>query len=186
MTSMNAKTMSDEAPDSRRGARLNYTTALAALAAVVILTVAVVVPEVGATASRKARATALADANAIGVALRQADADVGRMTDSGAPAPAWLFGPGVMPRGGAFTSATGFPLSGILAADRAKVGARWRGPYLEQVPIDPWGRAYVVLLEPSRRGSARVVVSAGPDGILDTHAGDAMIAGDDVGIVLTP
>ena len=68
----------------------------------------------------------------------------------------------------------------------------WRGPYLGQVPaVDPWGRSYLVNIinaNPATPTSWVVVVSAGPDGILQTmHSGtgaglteNPSVGGDDV------
>ena len=69
---------------------------------------------------------------------------------------------------------------------------RWRGPYLDSIPaVDPWGRSYLVNIgnaDPNEEGQGQkwvVVISAGPDGNIDT-AGDTAgnanptVAGDDV------
>lgn len=46
--------------------------------------------------------------------------------------------------------------------ERAK--ARWRGPYLdEEVPVDPWGNAYVYSM-PGRDGQPFAIYSLGADG----------------------
>ncbi|MFO7653072.1 MAG: type II secretion system protein GspG [Candidatus Krumholzibacteriia bacterium] len=73
----------------------------------------------------------------------------------------------------------------------------WNGPYLEQVPLDPWGRSYVVSVVPGggegvqgSEDAAEVVlvVSAGPDGVLQTALDvvppDGACGGDDVGLVV--
>jgi hypothetical protein len=157
-----------------------------ALAALVLATVAVVVPEVDSVASHDARTIAQSQANEIGAALHRALADLGPGTAPALSESTWLVGPGVRPRGSALARAPRYPISGVLCADRIRAGAAWRGPYLARVPIDPWGRAYVVALDASHAPPAIVVVSAGPDGMLDTEAGRGAIAGDDVGIVLLP
>ncbi len=71
----------------------------------------------------------------------------------------------------------------------------WRGPYLEQVPaVDPWGKSYLVNIintNPATPTSWVIVVSAGPDGILQTvHSlagpggseltANPMVGGDDI------
>lgn len=175
-------------PRPNRPPALNHATSGFALAAIVLLTVAVVVPEVDAVASQDTRGIAVADVNAIGVALRMATSDVGGvLRDPTGATPGWFFGPGIRPRGNAFAHGRGFPLSGILVSDRIKAGEKWRGPYLSHVPIDPWGRAYVVNNDPaSHSRSLRFIVSAGPDGVMDTAPGSGTVAGDDVGIVLMP
>lgn len=157
-----------------------------ALAALVLLTVAVVAPEIGAFAGNGARASAIADCNAIGVALRVALSDAAdTVADHDGTHAQWLFGPGVLPRGGAWSNDTGLPISAVLVTN-AQSRKGWRGPYLRSVPIDPWARAYVVALDPGHARRSIVIVSAGPDGIVQSCAADRRIVGDDVGIVLHP
>jgi hypothetical protein len=187
--------------DPDRSSPLHTATSGLALAAVVVATVAIVVPEIGAVAGGGARSVALGDANAIGAALSHAIADLGDPREASAGSgPQWLFGPGILPKGSTRSYGRRYPLSGVLASDRIGAGVRWRGPYLESVPIDPWGRAYVVLLPPQpslcsagdpglcagKRDGGIVIVSAGPDGVVDTPPGSATIADDDVGVVLMP
>jgi hypothetical protein len=169
------------------GSSLHHATSGFALAALVVATVAVVVPEVDAIASSEARGIALADTNAIGAALRRAIGDLGDPRESSAGlVPEWFVGPGVLPRGAAVERPCRFPLSGVLASDRLGAGGRWRGPYLSSVPIDPWGRAYVVMPCGPGRDAPTLVVSAGADGVLDSVPGRRAIADGDVGIVLMP
>ncbi len=73
----------------------------------------------------------------------------------------------------------------------------WNGPYLEEVPLDPWGRPYVINIalpcsvtaDPVlNSGCTIVVASGGPNGLFETvlprvrDEGD--FAGDDVGFVI--
>lgn len=63
----------------------------------------------------------------------------------------------------------------------------WHGPYLPKDPADPWGNKYVVnvdTLKPGTTMKAVVVLSAGPDGVIQTAlnqepAGFAL-SGDDI------
>ena len=71
-------------------------------------------------------------------------------------------------------------------------GRPWKGPYLDAIPLlDPWARSYLVNIgnaNPDTEGSTQkwvVVISAGPDGNIDTSgdtAGTAnpAVAGDDI------
>lgn len=48
---------------------------------------------------------------------------------------------------------------------------RWRGPYLRGDPSDPWGKKYVLNVETLKPGVTTkdvVVLSAGPDGVIQT------------------
>ena len=67
-------------------------------------------------------------------------------------------------------------------------GNRWNGPYLSDLPTDPWGRPYVInsfcFTLASEPPIPIWVVSAGPNGILETNidANVTATGGDDVGI----
>lgn len=77
------------------------------------------------------------------------------------------------------SNAPGYPTQGRFA---------WRGPYVEEPSADPWGTAYLVNAENLRpaQGDAAFVLSAGPDGTvqtdfdLDRTGGNVAPAGDDV------
>jgi hypothetical protein len=74
---------------------------------------------------------------------------------------------------------------------RTKGGRAWDGPYLHRIPeVDSWGRSFLINIgnaDPNAEGVAQrwvVVISAGPDGELDTAAdlegvADAPQAADD-------
>jgi hypothetical protein len=176
----------DQPPKAPRKPWVDRVSAGFALTALILVTVAVVAPEVEAVAGENARTLALADANAIGVALRSVSADAGgKLFAALGASPRWLYGPGVLPRDNAFAREGGFPLSGVLVANEVRE-PEWRGPYLERVPIDPWGRAYVVNCDASRRDQPVFIVSAGPDGVVNTTPKDGAISGDDAGIILMP
>lgn len=75
-------------------------------------------------------------------------------------------------------NAPGYPTTGKF---------RWEGPYLEDLQEDPWGRAYLVNAENLRpaQGEAGYVISAGPNGTLETdfeiaRTGTVSPGGDDV------
>jgi len=64
----------------------------------------------------------------------------------------------------------------------------WRGAYITEENADPWGRAYVISTA-GMRGDTGIfgwIISAGPNGILETDDGDAEISSnsDDLGIRL--
>jgi prepilin-type N-terminal cleavage/methylation domain-containing protein len=71
-------------------------------------------------------------------------------------------------------------------------GRAWKGPYVDQVPeVDPWGRSYLVNIAnaaPQDEGPTQrwvIVISAGPDGALDTSAdlqgtSNPVAGGDDI------
>lgn len=53
-------------------------------------------------------------------------------------------------------------LSALLAAP-ANASARWRGPYIKKVPIDPWGTPYQYRFPGTRNPSGYDLYSLGPD-----------------------
>ena len=77
------------------------------------------------------------------------------------------------------TQGGGYPVKGERA---------WRGPYLEQAPLDPWGHPYVIHLGavfPNNRHTSAVVVSGGPNGVVETpqlSRNGSRFGGDDIGI----
>lgn len=63
----------------------------------------------------------------------------------------------------------------------------WRGPYISSLGADPWGNSYVVNSSGLIPSSTKAVwvISAGPNGIIDTslsqERGIAVLSGDDIG-----
>jgi len=70
----------------------------------------------------------------------------------------------------------------------------WNGPYLDDVPLDPWGNAYVANIYYSRTDNVNfarhnvMVLSAGPNQIFETTFADNQyneeFGGDDIGYVI--
>lgn len=60
----------------------------------------------------------------------------------------------------------------------------WKGPYLSDITTDPWGNAYVVNAVYFGTQNPVWILSAGPDGRLDTSRDSQTLAGDDIGIRL--
>lgn len=62
----------------------------------------------------------------------------------------------------------------------------WKGPYLNEIKSDPWGRQYVCNVRnfhPGQNGPVWVL-SAGPDGIIQTRTNQRTVQGDDIGFLL--
>jgi len=49
-------------------------------------------------------------------------------------------------------------------------GASWKGPYLGSADADPWGNAYVINADQFTTTGPLWIVSAGPDGVVQTDA----------------
>lgn len=63
-------------------------------------------------------------------------------------------------------------------------GAKWKGPYMAHVGKDPWGNAYINNADAYATTNPVWLISAGPNGILETPANSTAIAAgiDDVGV----
>lgn len=61
----------------------------------------------------------------------------------------------------------------------------WKGPYMTPVTPDPWGNAYVINASALPiSGGIAWLISAGPNGQMDTPSNSETIQGDDVGLRL--
>jgi len=73
----------------------------------------------------------------------------------------------------------------LMTDDNGCWGSRWKGPYIAGVSADPWGNAYIINADQfSVAGSPLWILSAGPNGVVDTQANSVTIVGDDVGLRL--
>ncbi len=63
-------------------------------------------------------------------------------------------------------------------------GAKWKGPYMAHVGKDPWGNAYIINADSFSATAPVWIISAGPNGQIDTAANSVTIAAgiDDVGV----
>lgn len=88
-------------------------------------------------------------------------------------------------------------------SDEANIDYRaWRGPHISKLGPDPWGRAYIIHVGAMQRNGCPVastgappactvpaagargwILSAGPDGNLDTGPTATQLAGDDIGYI---
>lgn len=74
---------------------------------------------------------------------------------------------------------------------------RWKGPYITNVSSDPWGHAYIAHVGAMEKNGIPVfitflelfekpegwILSAGPDGSLQTSPTDTTLSGDDIGFI---
>src|SRR6185369_17674015 len=81
-------------------------------------------------------------------------------------------------------------LSHLRTNDVGYPAATWKGPYLPDASPDPWGNAYMVGVKnfddtvagaPNAVGAVWVI-SAGPNGTIETGINDDTLSGDDIGI----
>lgn len=73
---------------------------------------------------------------------------------------------------------------GDMSTNDKKNYPNWDGPYLSNIKLDGWSKRYVFRVKPLYDSSDKYyawVISAGPDGKLETKKSDTEIRGDDIG-----
>lgn len=60
----------------------------------------------------------------------------------------------------------------------------WKGPYMNKVGADPWGNAYILNATEFLTGGSVWVLSAGPNGTVETGRGAMDLSGDDIGTTI--
>ena len=97
-----------------------------------------------------------------------------------------LFGAGNMPGDIAaqgYVGSAGSLFDSYLSEDGSDCyGAKWKGPYLAFVGADPWGNAYIVNADAFSTTGPVWIISAGPNGRIETPSTNATLVGDDVGV----
>jgi hypothetical protein len=74
----------------------------------------------------------------------------------------------------------------LVHGGESRCGEQWKGPYMRPVPPDPWGRAFVAGVRGYSQPAGRVwVLSAGPNGAIETGPDDAEPVGDDLGVIVS-
>lgn len=94
---------------------------------------------------------------------------------------AYLYGPGQIPAGNPYAEGgEAAPLADCLLND-TMAGDRFVGGYIGALEPDPWGRAYLVNVDGwlDHREHA-LVLSAGPNGFVDTPPEQVRAQGDDI------
>jgi hypothetical protein len=148
--------------DDARRSRLSWRQLAAALAAIVLATA--VLPPLGAYVLNQSR-------------VERAATDTRRLADDLRPRPevVTLAGDGVVCGTGRLPLARGAGLEWLANPTTIREVFGAGGPQ------DPWGRCYLANLGDARRGVPVLVLSAGPNGFIDTPLGAPGPAGDDIG-----
>ena len=178
--------------------------------AVVALLAGIITPSVIKHIGDSKRARAQNDALVIGAAMASFYKDVGIWPTKSAPAAynlVLVVGDGNTPTNAGAGTANWVLASGAATADllayhlisnqpkNAVANAypvvgeiSWKGPYQNNLPADPWGNRYAVNVGNFAGANAVWVLSAGPDGIIQTPFNQAIPAngvltttGDDIG-----
>lgn len=134
---------------------------------------------------------AYADVRSLSTAVIILKKDTGKWPnlDGGcSPAVTFLYGDGNLPGGlgaAGYDQSTSVYFDDYLTADAAGCyGAKWKGPYLAHVSADPWGNSYIVNANIFAANGPIWILSAGPNGSVETNSASATIQGDDVGMRL--
>lgn len=75
-------------------------------------------------------------------------------------------------------------LNHLRLNDNGYSAALWKGPYLATADADPWGNRYMIGAKNFDGTGPVWILSAGPDGIIQTGIDDDVLSGDDVGLRL--
>jgi type II secretory pathway pseudopilin PulG len=97
----------------------------------------------------------------------------------------WLRGPGNLPANNSFSDGEPHGRLERLLLRREKGNKAWNGPYVDVIEPDPWGNAYLMNSEALFNDKERKwILSAGPNGVVDTSAESPETRGDDIGRIL--
>ncbi len=179
--------MTDRPTLARFLARPGVLEALVALSVLMALS-GLLMPVVGDQVGESRRLTALSDLQGIseGLAAYSRDTRYLPTGTEGRTNVAWLYGPGSIPAGNPFGSGIDARALDDALLNDSMGKDRWAGPYVRNgLQPDPWGHSYLVNVDGWLTERERaLVLSAGPDGEVQTAADATRPAGDDLLIVL--
>lgn len=132
-----------------------------------------------------------ADIRSISSALIVFKKDIGpwpTLDGACAPGVTLFVGSGNTPSGlaaGGFDESSPMNFSEPLSTNSGGCYNNWKGPYIAVVSADPWGFTYVMNAKDFNTPGAPVwILSAGPDGIVQTNVASTSALGDDIGLRL--
>jgi hypothetical protein len=112
------------------------------------------------------------DMQAIASGLREYSED-GMFEREGLQRISWLYGPGDLPES--------TPFAGGGVSSMSQVNEPGHGRYIQILMPDPWGNAYLANVDGLQAGTQRIkVLSAGPDGVIQTSPSETSAEGDDI------
>ena len=159
---------------------------LVIIIAIIVGLAGVVVPIVSQEIKDSRRAQAIADINRVATALNQYIKDTLFFPTGkdGSTSFHYLYTDGNMPNNNVFSSGEGCHLGEFLNSDEYG-GMRWNGPYLQSVKQDPWENAYIVNVQGFfNTGERAMIISAGPDGAINTSSRSTSPEGDDIMLLI--
>ncbi|MFO0981235.1 MAG: prepilin-type N-terminal cleavage/methylation domain-containing protein [Planctomycetota bacterium] len=170
--------------NSRGFTLIEMVVVVAIIAAMAAILVPIVADELASSESSKA----LGDTQRIAAAITQYVKDTRHFPTGplGNNTVEFLVSDGTVPSPNTFDSGgTKGDLVDYLTNGATNGGSLYKGPYMQEIAADPWGNAYVVNVNGYYSGTENVwVLSAGPNGDLETAVGAAKPAGDDIGVLI--
>lgn len=154
--------------------------------AILVALAGILVPVVSSEMTSSKTGRAIADCNRIAAALNQyiKDTSFEPTGNKGANTYHYLYSQGTIPSSNDFASGSSTTILRFLSKNDFG-GTQWNGPYMQEIAADPWGRAYLVNTHGYFSSSENVwVISAGPDGNVDTAPNATKPGGDDIGILI--
>ncbi|MDG2148279.1 MAG: hypothetical protein P8N09_02020 [Planctomycetota bacterium] len=150
---------------------------LAALLGALIGQAGVISKDAGSLAAATRTERAYLDMQGIASGLRKSS-DAGQLTQQESGHMPWVYGPGDLPLEMPFEEVG-------LASPLDRIAGLGEGRYIQILIPDPWGNAYLANVDGLEAGTQRIkVLSAGPDGVIDTAPSAAGAHGDDILIQL--
>jgi len=159
--------------------------------AIIASLAAILVPIVAGELGDSSQSRALGDCNRIASAITQYVKDTRFFPtgQTGQNTLEFLRGVGQDPQGlgATMNDDGGAPgeLLDFLTNGAANGGPQWAGPYMMEIPADPWGNRYIVNVHGYYDAAEYVwVISAGLDSTINTDPTDTTLQGDDIGVLI--
>lgn len=163
------------------------------VAAIIAILAGILVPMIFSQIDESKKTKALADCKSIQTTILAFRKDTGAWPNRTTPTTAdrtLLYGAGTLAADADLaaklfdTTSRDMYINYLKTDDSASYGTTWKGPYLTSVEADPWGNAYITNAKNFDANPAVPVwiISAGPDGKLDTPANSETPVNDDIGI----
>ncbi|MEW6743460.1 MAG: type II secretion system protein GspG [Planctomycetota bacterium] len=172
---------------SRRSPRAGFTLIeMIVVVAIIVSLAGIIIPVVSSEIEDAKTARAVGDLNRIATAITQYIKDTGTFPTGtlGAQSFTWAHSNADIPESNSFDDGLSEELARFLSLD-IHGGDRWRGPYCEEIGADPWGRAYLVNVHGYYSATEHVLVlSAGPNGEVETDPTAIIADGDDVAVLI--
>ena len=161
------------------------------VAGIIAILAGIVVPLILKEIDEARITRAAADIRSISAAVLVMRKDTGKwpnLDGACSPGATLLYGNGNTPGGLAaagFDETTSVFFDDYLSTDASGCyGTKWKGPYLASLNADPWGNSYIVNANAFSANGPVWILSAGPNGQIETGPASSTAQGDDIGLRL--